>query len=377
MAQVIYKGKKAVFAAATKMPQGVVEIGKSLDATHTLFKKPRRSNSGQTVFFEKPVHILAGGSVVANREGEGPVGNFFDNVIADHDKEKNFEHAEIRMLKESILHAVQKSGLLLSDIDMLLSGDLLNQITTSNYVARDLGLPYIGLYSACSTMSQALAIGGCFLNAGYFDHVACATVSHFATAERQYRHPLEYGAQRPPYAQWTVTGAGCTVLARDVKATTGSGVRLTSATFGKVVDMGITDVANMGAAMAPAALDTLLALLDDTGYRPEEFDLILTGDLGKLGSDVLRELAAEQGYTLGQNYTDCGTLIYDNTQKCYQGGSGAGCSASVFNSYILDRMQEGYYKRVAFLATGALMSPQSCYQGESIPCISHAVVVER
>ena len=357
----IYKGKNTSFVQLKQSP-------KTTSGKHYFGSAIAK----QTVFFKNPPKISAGAAIVTEREAQGPIGAYFKTVVEPKSSEKSFENEEIQMLKAAILEAVHNAGLRMTDINLLLAGDLLNQITTSSYVARDLKLPYIGLYSACSTMSQALAVGSCFLNAGYFQNIACATASHFATAERQYRYPLEYGAQRPPYAQWTVTGAGCSVLSAK-----GNGPRITSATFGKIVDFGINDVANMGAAMAPAALDTLLALFHDTGFNQDDFDLIVTGDLGKLGSDILRDLMHEQGYPLGQQYTDCGCLIYDVEQKIYQGGSGCGCSASVFNAYILKKIEEGCYNRVAFLATGALMSQQSCYQGETIPCISHGVVIEK
>jgi len=220
-------------------------------------------------------------------------------------------------------------------------------------------------------MTQCLTLGASLVNAGYFDNVACATGSHFATAERQFRFPLEYGCQRPPYAQWTVTGAGCTIISQD-----GDGPSITAATIGKAIDFGIKDLANMGAAMAPAAMDTLSALFKDTGTEASDYDMIVTGDLGKLGSDILRDLMHGEGHYLGQNYCDCGAIIYDRNQRCYQGGSGAGCSAAVFNSFIMERLWDKSLNKIVFLATGALMSNTSSYQGESIPAISHAVVIE-
>lgn len=327
----------------------------------------------QTIRFVNPPKIIGRSSIVGEKEGKGPVGKYFDRIIKDAKwGEKTFERAEIDMLMSAISGSIKSAGLRDSDVQLLITGDLLNQLTSSSYVARELPMPHLGLYSACSTMSEALAVGAAFINAGYFDTITCATVSHFATAERQFRFPLEYGCQRPPYAQWTVTGAGATTL-----SSKGSGPRITAATLGKVIDFGTNDLNNMGAAMAPAALDTLLALFNDTATSPKDYDLILTGDLGKLGSDILRDLISEQGYVLGQNYIDCGNMIYDVSQKCYQGGSGAGCSASILNSFVLDKMQKGDYDRIAYLATGALMSTQSCYQGETIPCISHAVIIER
>lgn len=340
--------------------------------------EPLRPASGghgtHTVIFNRPPAVIGRMSVVGDKEGKGPLGAYFHRVEQDAKMgEKCFERAEIRMLECAIEGAVARSGKGIRDVDMLVSGDLLNQMTSSSYVARSLNMPHIGIYSACSTMTEALALGACFVDAGYFDTVACATVSHFATAERQYRYPLEYGCQRPPYAQWTVTGAACTLLSSESAE---RGVRVTSATFGKVVDFGVNDLNNMGAAMAPAAMHSLMTLFKDTNTRPEDYDLILTGDLGKLGSDILRELMREQGYTFGNNYSDCGAMIYDVNQHCYQGGSGAGCSSAVVNSFVIDKMLAGVYRRVAYFATGALMSPQSCYQGETIPCISHGIVLE-
>lgn len=352
----------------------VLHKGKNCHLTNRAVKPEpiKEKVNRQTVIFENPPVIIGRMSVVGEKEGKGPLGSYFHKVENDVKMgEKTFEKAEIRMLETAIEGAVQNSGLSLRDIQMLISGDLLNQLTSSSYVARTLNMPHLGLYSACSTMTESLALAACLINAGYFNTIACATVSHFATAERQYRFPLEYGCQRPPYAQWTVTGAGCSVLSDK-----GEGVRITGATFGKVIDFGTTDLNNMGAAMAPAAFNTLTVMLEETNTRPEDYDLILTGDLGKLGSDILRDLMTEKGYFLGANYIDCGNMIYAVDQNCYQGGSGAGCSASVVNAFVLRKMLEGQYHKVAYLATGALMSPQSCYQGETIPCISHAVIME-
>ena len=334
----------------------------------SIFKKGR-----QTIEFENAPRIVGRFSVVGEKEGKGPLGKFFHKIV-DDDKmhEKTFEKAEIDLLTAAINGAADDYGIDVKDIDLLIAGDLLNQITSSSYVAREMNIPYMGVYSACSTMSESLAVGAAMINAGYFENIMCATVSHFATAERQFRYPLEYGCQRPPYAQWTVTAAGASLI-----SAIGNGPKIVSATFGRVVDFGTNDLNNMGAAMAPAAMDSLSALFRDTETTPTDYDLIVTGDLGKLGSDILRDLMREKGYDLGQNYKDCGALVYDVTQKCYQGGSGCGCSASVVNSLVLDRLISGEYRRVAYFATGALMSTQSCYQGETIPCISHGIVIER
>ena len=220
-------------------------------------------------------------------------------------------------------------------------------------------------------MTEALTIGAVLIDGGYFSHTACATCSHFATAERQYRYPLEYGCQRPPYAQWTVTASGCSILSLK-----GKGPVLTHATIGKVTDFGVTDMNNMGAAMAPAALDTIFSVFNDTGYDERDFDAIFTGDLGRLGGEVLRDLCRERGVELGQRYSDCGEMIFAKKELCYCGGSGAGASASVLNSFILNKLNTGEYKRVLLSATGALMSPTTSYQGESIPSISHAIILE-
>jgi len=345
---------------------------------HSFIQKVNPSKSGQTIFLQNPPVILGGASVVSPKEGKGPLKDYFRIVSCDKKTDKNFECSEKNMLKNAIVNAVKNSNLSLNDINLLLSGDLLNQITSSSFAARDLGLPFMGLYSACSTMTQSLVTASLFLNAGYYTNIACATASHFATAERQYRYPLEYGAQKPAYAQWTVTGAGCAVLSSSIDDSQKllNYPRIKAVTAGKVIDYGINDTSNMGAAMAPAAFDTLIKMFNDTDTSPDDYDLILTGDLGKLGSDILRDLTAEQGIKLGQNYNDCGCMVYNLAQKVYQGGSGAGCCASVFNSFVLEKLKSGEYKRVLFLATGALMSPQSSFQGETIPGISHGVIIE-
>lgn len=326
-------------------------------------------------FFSTP-RIIGRMSVVGEKESKGPVGKYFHKCETD-DKmgEKTFERAEIRMFDTAVRGAVRDARLKIEDIDLMVSGDLLNQMTTSSYAARDIGVPHIGIYGACSTMTEGLMISAALIDAGYFTNVVCAASSHFATAERQFRYPLEYGCQRPPYAQWTVTGAAASVVGKNTKDTARF-PKIVMAIPGLITDYGVNDLNNMGAAMAPAAMDTMFTLLTQSGFNVDDFDLIITGDLGKLGSDILRDLMREKGIKLGQNYIDCGNIIYDVDQKCYQGGSGCACSATIFNSFIMDKLMSGEYKRMAYLATGALMSSQSCYQGETIPCISHAVVVE-
>ncbi len=326
--------------------------------------------------FKNTPRIVGRMSVVGEKESKGPLGKYFTQCETD-DKmgEKTFERAEIRMFDCAVRGAIRDARMDIEDIDVMISGDLLNQMTTSSYAARDIGIPHIGIYGACSTMTEGLMLSASLVDGGFFKNIVCAASSHFATAERQFRYPLEYGCQRPPYAQWTVTGAGASVVSKNTKDTERF-PKIVMAIPGLIVDYGVNDLNNMGAAMAPAAHDTMYTLLTQSGFTVDDFDLIVTGDLGKLGSDILRDLMRERGIKLGQNYIDCGNIVYDVNQKCYQGGSGCACSATVFNSFIMDKLMSGEYRRIAYLATGALMSTQSCYQGETIPGISHAVVVE-
>ena len=252
-----------------------------------------------------------------------------------------------------------------------MAGDLLNQIISSSYAARNFDVAFLGLFGACSTMAESLAIGATFIDSSHFDKLVCATGSHFSSAERQFRFPLELGNQRPPASQWTVTGSGATVLSK-----TGKGPKITMATFGKVIDFGINDVNDMGAAMAPAAMNTMLAHFKDTGRTPDDYDLIVTGDLGKLGSEILVDLMEYNGIKLGLNYNDCGQMYFTRNQNTLSGGSGCGCSATVFNSFIISKLRKGELKRVLFMPTGALMSTTASQQGETIPGVCHAIVIE-
>ena len=335
-------------------------------------KKNNRLGKSTIVFKNKP-RIESFYSLVGKKEGHGPFGSYFDCILEnDSCGQKTYELAEREILERTILGALKKRDIDISQVDFLIGGDLLNQIISSSFSARKFETPFIGLYGACSTMSESLAIGATLIDGGYAQKTVCATVSHFSTAERQYRTPLELGNQRPPVSQWTVTGAGATVLSNG-----DSGNYISMATFGKVTDYGVTDANNMGAAMAPAASETLAQHFEDTNRCPDDYDLIVTGDLGKLGSEILRDLMEHRGYKLGANYSDCGQMIFSRNQHTFQGGSGAGCSASVLNSYILKQMEKGVFKRVLFMATGALLSTLSTQQGESIPCIAHAIVIER
>lgn len=326
----------------------------------------------QTIFFEKKPRIIATGTIAGPKECEGVVGNYVDKTLKDDMfGESTYEKAECKMLSFAISQAIENAGCKEQDVDMLVSGDLLNQIISASFAARDFDFPFLGVYSACSTMSESFALAAAFVNAGYAKRIVAATGSHFASAERQYRYPLELGTTRPPQSQWTVTGAGGAMIAND-----GGRVAITAATFGKVVDFGITDVNNMGAAMAPAAADTILRHFADTKQTPDDYDLIVTGDLGALGSRLLKDLTWEKGVDIGRNHVDCGEIIYNVIEREFQGGSGAGCSAVVFNSYIYDKLKKGELNRVLFCATGALLSTVSSGQGESIPCICHAVSIE-
>lgn len=329
-------------------------------------------SGNQTVFFKNKPRIIGSYSIVGPKEGLGSLKNYFDYIMKnDLYGEKTYEKAERKMVEQAVMGAIGNAGLKTKDLQLFISGDLLNQIITSSFAARAFDVPYLGLFGACSTMAESLAVGACMVNSGYFDNIACATASHFSTAERQFRYPLELGNQRPPTSQWTVTGAGCSIIGKN-----GNGPYISSATFGKVTDFGISDVNNMGSVMAPSCASTMLAHFKDTNTTPDDYDLIITGDLGKLGSEILIDLMEDYGYKLGTNYNDCGQIIFNGKQSVLMGGSGCGCSASVLNSYVLQKIKTKEYKKVLFVATGALLSTTSSQQGDTIPGISHAVVIE-
>ena len=325
-----------------------------------------------TIYFEKQPRIISTGTIAGPKECAGVVGKYVDRALSDDMfGESTYEKAECKMLSFAIQMAIKNAALEEEGIDLMISGDLLNQIISASFAARDFDFPFLGVYGACSTMAESFALAASFINAGYFKKIVAATGSHFSSAERQYRYPLELGTTRPPQSQWTVTGAGGAVIAEK-----GSHTAITGATFGKVVDFGVTDVNNMGAAMAPAACDTILTHLKDTGRGADYYDLIVTGDLGALGSRIVKDLTWEKGVDIQPNHVDCGEIIYKVIEDEFQGGSGAGCSAVVFNSYIYDKLKRREINRVLFVATGALLSTVSSGQGESIPCIAHAVSIE-
>lgn len=325
----------------------------------------------QTVVFANPPVILSSYSVVGPMEGEGPLGQTFNKVLKDNlNGNKSWEKAESQMLEEAMRGAIEQSQVHPDDIDYMLAGDLLNQIISSNFAARNMGLPFIGVYGACSTMALSMAVGSMLIDGQFARHVLVGVSSHHDTAERQYRLPTEQGGQRAMSAQWTVTGAGSLVLGQQ-----GAGPRITAATIGRVIDYGEKDANNMGGAMAPAVADTILQHMQDMNRKPEDYDLIASGDLGKVGLSLAQEVLKRSGIK-SNRFTDCGVLIYDPSQDTHAGASGCGCSAVVFAGDIMEKLRSGEYKRVLLVGSGALHSPTSALQGESIPGIGHAVVIE-
>ena len=294
------------------------------------------------------------------------------SVENDKMGEKTFEKGERRMLEHVNKMAIKNAKLNKDDIDLYLGGDLMNQLVSSNYVAEGLQIPFVGVYSACATITASIGVAACLIETGGFENILCSTISHFSSAERQYRYPLEFGNQRQCYSQWTVTAGGGFVISSKK-----SPIKISKICFGKVQDYGVSDIANMGAAMAPAACDTLCMYFKDSKTMPKDYDFIATGDLGKLGSDILRDMMEKNGLMLGQNYADLGHSIYSFEEESYQGGSGAGCSASVFATYIIDKLLDKTFKKVLLVATGALMSTLSNQQGDSIPAVAHLIEIVR
>ena len=326
----------------------------------------------QSVVFPDFPSIAANAAVVGKKEGEGPLGPYFDLVSQDTTLgQKSWEKAESQLQKTALELALGKASVSQEELDVLFAGDLLNQCIGSSFAVRDTKVPFLGLYGACSTMAESLLLSASFVNAGYAKRAAALTSSHFASAERQYRFPLGYGGQRTPTAQWTVTGSGCCII-----ETNGKGPFVECATIGRIEDLGIKDANNMGAAMAPAAISTLRQHFEDFHRRPQDYDLIVTGDLGLLGKQIVLEQMQKDGFDLTGRYNDCGVMIFDaERQDVHAGGSGCGCSASVLCGYLLNEMRAGRLKTLLFCATGALLSPVSTWQGESIPGICHAVSI--
>lgn len=322
---------------------------------------------------KNPPHIIAGASVVGPKEGQGPLAPHFDEVLTDDTLGlDSYEKAESAMVRKAAHMALGQAGLSEDQVSILLGGDLLNQIIGANYAARELRIPFIGLYGACSTMAESLMLGSLILSGGYGVYALCTTSSHFSTAERQYRFPLEHGNQRTPSAQRTVTGAGATVISTDPAQ---HGPVVESVTVGVVHDKGIKDANNMGAAMAPAAAETITNHLLMSGLTVKDYDLIVTGDLGGVGHALLLDLLRHNGVDAGGRDYDCGCEIYRGLSDVDAGASGCGCSAAVLNGFLLPQLRQGVLRRILFVATGALMSPVSTQQGESIPGIAHAVSI--
>lgn len=326
--------------------------------------------SRSTFLFDNSPCIIESASVVSKKEGEGPLANYFDVINDDATfGEKTWEKAESRMQKDAISKALNKAQFANADIDILFAGDLLNQCIGSSFGIRELQIPFCGLYSACSTMALSIILSAVFVDNGLAKNVAAMTSSHFCSAERQFRFPLEYGCQRTPTSQWTVTGAGCAIIAKSNKPPFIKGC-----CFGKIQDLAIKDINNMGAAMAPAAADTIETYLKDTKTSPQDYDLILTGDLGLVGSKLLIDLLLMDKINISKQHNDCGNMIYNSQkQDVHSGGSGCGCSASVLCSYIIQEIKNKKFQNILFVATGALMSTITVQQGETIPAIAHLV----
>lgn len=329
----------------------------------------------RTIILENKPYIIGYGSVVGKKEFEGPLGHEFD--AHDEDSrfgEESYEKAESALQKIALETAMRKAKVNENEIKMIFAGDLLNQCIGSYFGLREKGIPLIGLYGACSTMTLGLSLASIMIDSGAADIAAAVTSSHFCSAERQYRFPLEYGAVRPQTAQWTVTGSGATVLSGQKQE---GKPYINAVCFGEVTDLGITDTNNMGAAMAPSAASTIKHFLEDTNTTLHDYDLVITGDLGKVGSELLYELLEGEGIDIRCRHTDCGLIIFDRkNQDVHAGGSGCGCSAAVLNSFVMHRFESGDFKNVLFMSTGALMSPTSSLQGETIPGISHLVNIK-
>lgn len=342
--------------------------------------KGYKSVGKQSIAFVNPPYIIAEASLVGKKEGEGPLGKLFDQVIEDPMIGKNnWEEAESELMKLTAQRVLAKAELKNTDIRYLIGGDLLGQLIATSFGIAELQIPIFGVYGACSTMGESMTIGAILVEGGFADRVLSITSSHFAGAEKQFRFPLDYGNQRPFSASWTVTGSGAVIISdKSVKKEAGErDIVITGVTSGKIVDYGIKDSMNMGAAMAPAAFETIKQNFEDFNIKPDYYDRIITGDLGYVGRNILLELLKEKDYDISSRYMDCGIEIFDkDTQDTHAGGSGCGCSAVTFAAYILKQLKEGEWKRVLFVPTGALLSQVSFNEGNTVPGIAHAVMVE-
>ena len=326
-----------------------------------------------TINFATPISISAFASVVGPLEKKGPLGDYFQYTMEDnYDGEMSWEKSEQKMMQHALEIALAKRGYLSKDLDYFLAGDLLNQIICANFTARSLGVPFFGLYGACSTLVEGLILGSIIIDGGFGERVGVAASSHHETAERQLRFPTEMVVQRPMTAQWTVTGSGAYILEKNI-----GDVVITQGVVGKILDMGMANASDLGSAMAPAAADTIVQYFKDTQRNPQDIDLIVTGDLGNIGRILCEELVLQQGYDISKNFSECGVLIYDPSQDTHAGGSGCGCSASVLAGYLIPKLIEGSLNSIFIVGTGALLSPTSTQQGETIPSIAHGVVIQR
>ena len=325
-----------------------------------------------TLQFEKPVYIHSYGTVVGPQEKAGPLGEKFDYDFPNNlYNEDSWEKAEQKMQRYAMEIALEKGGKLSSDLDCYIGGDLLNQIIASSFNARTMQVPYLGLYGACSTLAESLVVGSCLIDGGFAQRIGVCTSSHHDTAERQLRYPTEMGVQRPLTAQWTVTGSGAYILDENSP----SGIVIKKGIIGKIIDLGIADNNDMGTAMAPAAIDTIATFLEDNPNLTD-IDLVVTGDLGYIGQELCFQGLLNKGHDLKGKYLDCGALIYTKSQDVHAGGSGCGCSATVLGAHFLPMLQSKQVKKILLVGTGALLSPASVQQGETIPCIAHGVLIE-
>ena len=326
----------------------------------------------QTIKFDNPPTILDCASIVGPKEAQGPLAEYFDQTLEDEFwGEKTWEKAESKIIKETVNTVISKSGVPSDQIDLMIAGDLLNQCISSSFGLREANIPFLGVFGACSTFVESMCIGSICVES-FAKNVLCATSSHFCSAEKQFRFPLELGNQRTPTAQWTVTGSGAAIITQS-----GMGPYITHITPGKIIDMGIKDANNMGAAMAPAFCETLITHFLDTGRSPNYYDAIISGDLGHVGKEIAIDIAKARGYNIKPNYNDCGVLIFDKEkQDTHSGGSGCGCCGSVLSGYFFKQLKAKKLKKVLLIATGALMNSTSSQQGESIPGIAHAISIE-
>ena len=326
--------------------------------------------SRATKFLKNTPSVISSAAIGGKMENEGPLSDYFDKINEDpYMSADTFEKGESQLQKQAVIHAVQKARLTNEDIDVMFGGDLLNQCVGTTYGTRDFEIPFLGIYGACSTMAEGLLLASIFVDGGYAEKALAVTSSHFCTAERQYRFPLNYGGQRTPTSQYTATGGGALVV-----STKENPPYVRACTIGKIVDMGVTDANNMGAAMAPAAFETINQFFKDTGMKPSDFDAVVTGDLGKVGSRILCELFERENINIRDNHKDCGLMLYSfENQDVHAGASGCGCAGSVLCGYFLPKIRSGVIKNILFTATGALLSPTVNQQGESIPSIAHSV----